>query len=251
MIFQHKYESPALHFFPFPQLLSLPPLLEKTLNPKLMMISTFPSIFPSSDSILGNPFPSFDGGFTPWDCQELFPAALPPFPKPADVTSNSSGSGDPAQSPKPILSGSCSDEPELEPDNSNLAEPKSGSGGAGEPSRPASVVDERKRRRMISNRESARRSRMRKQKHLENLRNQVNRLRVENRELTNRLRFVTYHVQRVRTDNARHRAEQALLRQNLYDIRQILLFRQLQQLPPATWPPCNTVVSEQNQSLIT
>ena len=73
---------------------------------------------------------------------------------------------------------------------------------------------------------------MRKQKHLENLRNQVNRLRVENRELTNRLRFVLYHFQRVRTENDRLRSEHAMLRQKLYDTR---LLRQLQQFStPAT-----------------
>ncbi|PON40332.1 Basic-leucine zipper transcription factor [Parasponia andersonii] len=213
------------------------------------MISTFPPIFSSSDSILGNPFPSFDGGFTPWDCHELFPAT-PPL-KPADDTSNSIGSGDTlVQSPKPIMSGSGSEDP-----NGNRSDYKLDQIG---PNRAVSVVDERKRRRMISNRESARRSRMRKQKHLENLRNQVNRLRVENRELTNRLRFVLYHYQRVRTENGRLRSEHMALRQKLYDIRQILLFRQLQQFSsPATttttttaWP-CNTVISEQTPSLIT
>ncbi|POO00666.1 Basic-leucine zipper transcription factor [Trema orientale] len=214
------------------------------------MISTFPSIFPSSDSILGNPFPSFDGGFTPWDCRELFPAT-PPL-KPADDTSNSISSGDIlVQSPKPIMSGSGSGS---EDPNSNRSDSKPEQTG---PNRAVSVVDERKRRRMISNRESARRSRMRKQKHLENLRNQVNRLRVENRELTNRLRFVLYHYQRVRTENGRLRSEHVALRQKLYDIRQILLFRQFQQFSsPATttttttWP-CNTVISEQTPSLIT
>ncbi|EXC12620.1 Ocs element-binding factor 1 [Morus notabilis] len=202
------------------------------------MISTFPSIFPSSDPFLASPFPSFDGGFTPWDCQELFPAAAATAvqsPKPA-ITSNSYGSGDPDQSPNPVVSGSGSDEPD---NSTNPAEPKA---CPDEPNRRVSVVDERKRRRMLSNRESARRSRMRKQKHLENLRNQVNRLRVENRELTNRLRYVSYHVHRVSTDNARLRAEQTVLRQKLYDIRQILLFRRLEQFPPAIWPPCNTVV---------
>lgn len=204
------------------------------------MISTFPSICPSSDPFLPNPFPSFDGGFTPWDCQELFPATAATTvqsPKPA-ITSNSYGSGDPDQSPNPVVSGSGSgsDEPDT---STNPTESKA---CPNEPKRPVSVVDERKRRRMLSNRESARRSRMRKQKHLENLRNQVNRLRVENRELTNRLRYVSYHVHRVSTDNVRLRAEQTVLQQKLYDIRQILLFRRLQQFPPAIWPPCNTVV---------
>lgn len=203
------------------------------------MLSTFPAFVPCSDQILGNPFPAFDGGFTPWDCSELFPPVdHEGSPKP--VTSNS-GSGDFFQttaSPKPAASGSSSDEP-----NRYHAETKRTC--SEEPSnRPVSVVDERKRRRMISNRESARRSRMRKQKHLENLRNQVNRFRVENREISNRLRFALYHLQLVRTDNLRLRSEYSMLQQKLSDIRQIMLFRQLQQFPPA-WP-CNTVISEQN-----
>ncbi|XP_062101591.1 bZIP transcription factor 11-like [Humulus lupulus] len=207
------------------------------------MISTFPPMFPSSDSILGNPFPSFDGGFTPWDYLDLLPAVQ--TPEPVEFTSNSAGSGDTmAQSSKPIMSvsGSGSDDP-----NSNRSNSKREC-----PDQPSSVVDERKRRRMISNRESARRSRMRKQRHLENLRNEVNRLRVENRELTNQLRLFSCHFQCVRTENGQLQSEHAALRQKLYDINQILLFRQLQQFSLPTYiEPCNNVISEQTPSLIT
>lgn len=205
------------------------------------MLSTFPAILPPSDQIFGNPPLAFEGGLTLWDCSELFPAFDDEDQSPKPVTSNS-GSGD-LPSPKPVVSGSGSDQ---DP-NRNHAETKACS-TVDEPDRPAPVVDERKRRRMISNRESARRSRMRKQKHLENLRNQVNRFRVENRELTNRLRCVLYHFQRVRTDNLRLQSEYAVLQQKLSDIRQLLLFRQLrQQFSPTAWP-CNT---EQTPSLIT
>ncbi|KAL5556759.1 hypothetical protein UlMin_038995 [Ulmus minor] len=206
------------------------------------MVSTFPAIFSSADLIVGNHFPAFDGGFTPWDYQEIFPSSSP-IQSPKPVTSDS-GSGHDIRT----FSGSGSDDPNRNdrrydkkgtcPDKPNHSV------------RPVSVVDERKRRRMISNRESARRSRMRKQKHLENLRNQVNRLRVENRELSNRLRFVSYHFQKVRTENAHLQSEYTLLRQKLSDIRQILLFRQLQQQFPSAWP-CNTLIPEQTPSLIT
>ncbi|GAA0138497.1 DNA-binding transcription factor [Lithospermum erythrorhizon] len=47
--------------------------------------------------------------------------------------------------------------------------------------------DERKRKRMISNRESARRSRMRKQQHSENLLTEVSRLQAENGVLNQRI----------------------------------------------------------------
>ncbi|MCI30018.1 ocs element-binding factor 1-like, partial [Trifolium medium] len=43
--------------------------------------------------------------------------------------------------------------------------------------------DERKRKRMLSNRESARRSRMKKQKQLEDLSDEANRLQIENKKL--------------------------------------------------------------------
>ncbi|KAB1210130.1 Ocs element-binding factor 1 [Morella rubra] len=45
------------------------------------------------------------------------------------------------------------------------------------------AVDERKRKRMLSNRESARRSRVRKQKQLEDLTNEVSRLQMGNSQL--------------------------------------------------------------------
>nr|XP_043634955.1 basic leucine zipper 4 [Erigeron canadensis] len=109
-------------------------------------------------------------------------------------------------------------------------------------------IDERKRRRMISNRESARRSRMRKQKHLENLRNQVNRHKTGNREIMNRLRFVSHHAQALRHENEQLRSESVMLRQKLWDIRQVLLVRQLQnQLIPSAWPCNNNVTSINNE----
>lgn len=179
----------------------------------------------SAETMLESSFPPFEGGFTPWDTQGLFPIF---------------------QSQEPVRSDSGSDDPKRKLLNSN-----SGSEGA---NREDSVAEERKRRRMVSNRESARRSRMRKQKHLENLRNQLNQLRIQNRELTNRLRSFTYHSHMVNSDNEQLRSEAIILRRKLLEFRQILVFRQLQrQLSPA-WP-CNstvtTSVNEQIPSLIT
>ncbi|KAK5775557.1 bZIP transcription factor 44-like [Gossypium arboreum] len=149
-----------------------------------------------------------------WDCSQLFSTI---------------------QSVGPARSGSASSEPNQTHSNSGLDESNL----------KLSIIEERKRRRMMSNRESARRSRMRKQKHLENLRNLVNRLRIENRELTSRLGFLLYHCHRVRTDNDSLRSEYTVLRQKLSDIQQILLFKQLQQFS-STWPYNNVpVMSEQ------
>nr|GEZ26465.1 basic leucine zipper 4-like [Tanacetum cinerariifolium] len=111
------------------------------------------------------------------------------------------------------------------------------------------VVDERKRRRMISNRESARRSRMRKQKHVENLGNLLSRLMTGTRDLTNRLRLVYMHGKLVREENRRLDVESMLLQQRLWDIRQVLLVRQFQhQLVPSSWPCNNNVTYSYEQN---
>ncbi|KAL9341263.1 hypothetical protein Peur_067482 [Populus x canadensis] len=224
--FAHKYEPPTLQFFRFLLLLPSSPLYRAI---SIAMLSTVSATYPMVEPMLDNPFQFFENGFTPWDCFDPFPSA--------------------PQSPKPFGSSSGSDESNLvdqNPDNSNS------NSGSDEPNPPVSVIDERKRRRMVSNRESARRSRMRKQKHMDNLRNQGNRLRVENRELTNRLRIVLYHCHSVRTENDWLRSEYSMLRKKLSETRQILMMRQLQQFTSA-WP-CNNIISATEQippSLIT
>ncbi|MED6212577.1 hypothetical protein PIB30_084796 [Stylosanthes scabra] len=177
------------------------------------------STLPSSDPLLANPFSSAtgyaDGCFSLWDCPDLFTPSKP------------------TNSPKPVSSSSGSDEPNQpndEPDMSHdhkLARPDR-----------VMVMDERKRRRMISNRESARRSRMRKQRHLENLRNQLNKCRVENRELNNRLQFILHHLNRIRTENQWLRSERTILWQKLSDFTQILVFQELHPLDHISTLPC-------------
>lgn len=112
------------------------------------------------------------------------------------------------------------------------------------------MTDERKRKRMESNRESARRSRIRKQSHIDNLRNQVNRLDLENRELSNRLRLVLYQLQRVNTDNNRLLTEQEILRLRLSEMRRILIIRQLQQQQQWQLRNQRMIMTEQNPSSI-
>lgn len=172
----------------------------------------------SADSFLGNPFPPFEPGFPPWD---LF---LPQEP----VTSNS---GSDTQNPSQSNGSDEPDQNELKTGSEDMNR-KILKNKRSESSQLGCVIDERKRKRMISNRESARRSRMRKQRHLENLRSQTNRFKVENREQVNRLRVVVHQTQLIRSENECLRAEAMMLRQRLWDIRQVLLVRQLQQLYP-------------------
>ncbi|PKA66503.1 Ocs element-binding factor 1 [Apostasia shenzhenica] len=92
------------------------------------------------------------------------------------------------------------------------------------------LEEQRRIRRMISNRESARRSRMRKQRHLEDLRGQLNQLRSENRELSNQLEAVAHYCGLFRRDNYRLRSESAVLMSRLTEIRRALLLPQLHRL---------------------
>ncbi|XP_039141651.1 basic leucine zipper 4-like [Dioscorea cayenensis subsp. rotundata] len=107
--------------------------------------------------------------------------------------------------------------------NNNPARNSSGSDGP-------DPVEERRRRRMVSNRESARRSRMRKQRHLEGLRVQSARLRAENRELASRLATISHHCLLYRHDSNRLIAELAALRRRFNEINSFLIFRQIQRL---------------------
>ncbi|XP_051117666.1 bZIP transcription factor 11-like [Andrographis paniculata] len=157
------------------------------------------------ESPLGSPFQTGFPQWEPFDPPVLFPVDE----EPAVFT--------PQSSTEPVSSNSGSDEP---PCDSLTVTPGPDS---------VSVIDERKRRRMISNRLSARRSRMRKQKHLENLRSLLNGLRFENRERTVRVRFMAQQNLIVRVENEHLRSEAAALRRRLWDIRQVLLVRELQQ----------------------
>ncbi|XP_016473254.1 uncharacterized protein LOC107795184 [Nicotiana tabacum] len=75
----------------------------------------------------------------------------------------------------------------------------------------------RKQRRMVSNRESARRSRMRKQRHLDELWSQVLRLRTENQNLMNKLNQVTESHDRVIQENMQLKEEASDLRRMIID----------------------------------
>ncbi|XP_019174230.1 PREDICTED: bZIP transcription factor 2-like [Ipomoea nil] len=78
-----------------------------------------------------------------------------------------------------------------------------------------SSPDEKKRKRRILNRESARRSRLRKKMQLEKLNEQAKLLAVENRELKRQLFVVAHRYQLVRTETNRLLSEAVILKRQL------------------------------------
>lgn len=80
------------------------------------------------------------------------------------------------------------------------------------------MVDERKQRRMISNRESARRSRMRKQKHVKELWSQLAQLCTQNHDLEEKLRHLMESQQRLLQENASLKQQASAFRQILRDM---------------------------------
>ncbi|XP_038874661.1 basic leucine zipper 43-like [Benincasa hispida] len=108
----------------------------------------------------------------------------------------------------------------------------------GQKHKPGIVIDERKQRRMISNRESARRSRMRKQKHLDELWSLVIRLRTENHSLMEKLNQLTDSEQQLLQENVKLKEEVLDFRQMITDIQMGSPYAtHLRELEEA---PCNT-----------
>ncbi|KAE9457013.1 hypothetical protein C3L33_11087, partial [Rhododendron williamsianum] len=95
--------------------------------------------------------------------------------------------------------------------------------GSGEDSQVVVVVaDQRKRKRMLSNRESARRSRMRKQKHVNDLMEQLAQLRKENNHVLTSISVTTQHFLNVEAENSVLRAQMGELSQRLQSLNDIL-----------------------------
>ncbi|KAF5812322.1 putative transcription factor bZIP family [Helianthus annuus] len=85
-------------------------------------------------------------------------------------------------------------------------------------------MDQRKRRRMISNRESARRSRMRKQKHLNDLMTQLSQLRNEINRVMGSISMTTQRYMSVEAENSVLRAQVAELSYRLRSLNEIMAF---------------------------
>ncbi|GMH27997.1 hypothetical protein Nepgr_029840 [Nepenthes gracilis] len=83
-------------------------------------------------------------------------------------------------------------------------------------------MDERKRKRLISNRESARRSRMRKQQQLGDLINQVTKLQSENAELVIRINAASQLYEGIESENNVLRAQVMELTDRLRSLNSVL-----------------------------
>ncbi|KAJ6398401.1 hypothetical protein OIU77_019244 [Salix suchowensis] len=84
------------------------------------------------------------------------------------------------------------------------------------------VMDLRKRKRMLSNRESARRSRMKKQKHLDDLMGQLGQLRKGNSEILTRMDFISQLYMNIEAENSVLRAQKAELSHRLDSLNEII-----------------------------
>lgn len=77
---------------------------------------------------------------------------------------------------------------------------------------------------MESNRESARRSRLRKQKHLDDLMSQVTQLRNENNKILTAIKITTQHYMNLETENSVLRAQITELGHRLESLNEIINF---------------------------
>ncbi|KAG6509656.1 bZIP transcription factor 44-like [Zingiber officinale] len=84
------------------------------------------------------------------------------------------------------------------------------------------LIDQKKRKRKISNRESAKRSRMRKQKHLDDLTAQVNQLRKDNSQISTYLSLTTQQYFAMETENSVLRTQMMELNNRLQSLYEIL-----------------------------
>lgn len=84
------------------------------------------------------------------------------------------------------------------------------------------LMDQRKRKRMQSNRESAKRSRMRKQKHLDELTAQSAQIQKENSQLLTSINITTQNYMNIEAENSVIRARITELSQRLHSLNEII-----------------------------
>lgn len=86
------------------------------------------------------------------------------------------------------------------------------------------IFDEKKRKRMDSNRQSARRSRMRKQQHLDDLLNDITRLKNENKQIEIQINMYTQRYMEVESNNTIMRSNVMELIDRLKYLNSVLQF---------------------------
>ncbi|KAG2329495.1 hypothetical protein Bca4012_020944 [Brassica carinata] len=169
------------------------------------MMSTISPVF-SCEPGLTTHVPAFETGFTPWDISQLFSV----FDSSMNLIPHSAHEY-------------------LNPDSVNRSAP--------DVVPTDNYTDERRKKRKLSNRESAKRSRVKKQKHLEEMNIQLNQLKIESRELENQIRYVLHLFQRTEIENDRLRQEHRMLHDTLLNMRQVLMLHQIEWSSDyATWP---------------
>ncbi|KAJ0818643.1 putative transcription factor bZIP family [Helianthus annuus] len=84
------------------------------------------------------------------------------------------------------------------------------------------LMDLKKRKRMQSNRESARKSRMRKQKHLDDLTDQINQMKKDNAQILATINMTTPQYVKVEAENSVLRAQMSELSQRLDYLNEII-----------------------------
>lgn len=86
------------------------------------------------------------------------------------------------------------------------------------------LVDQRKRKRMLSNRESARRSRVRKQKHIDDLTAESNRIKNDNNHMRATINVTTERFVEIEAENSVLRAQVSELSQRLNSLNEIMTY---------------------------
>ncbi|KAJ8620479.1 hypothetical protein MRB53_029008 [Persea americana] len=87
---------------------------------------------------------------------------------------------------------------------------------------PQNLMDQRKQRRMLSNRESARRSRMRKQKHMGDLITQITQLKTENSQILSQADITMQHYMKLDSENTILRTQVMELTDRLQSLNSVL-----------------------------
>jgi len=94
--------------------------------------------------------------------------------------------------------------------------------GSGSEDLRLNITDQKKRKRMQSNRESARRSRMKKQQHMEDLSNQIEQLKKENNQISTNVGVTTQMYLKVESENEILRVQMAELSNRLQSLNDII-----------------------------